>query len=120
MKTLATIGLLVWPLGVMAQNQRAWFADGYHGGIYGHYPPAFTQFMVDGLGQHPDRKLNLEIEPETWDYVRTNTPSAYQAFGSLVASAWISQEWLFGNEAIFAGGKGIGETKVFRIMRLGD
>ena len=97
MKTLATIGLLVWPLGVMAQNQKAWFADGYHGGIYGHYPSTFTQFMVDGLGQHPDWKLNLEIEPETWDYVRTNTPSAYQAFVSLVASPGTNRQIEFVN-----------------------
>ena len=58
----------------------AYFADGYHGGIYGHYPPAFTQFMVDALRANPDWKLNLEIEPETWDFVQTNTPEAYQAF----------------------------------------
>jgi alpha-mannosidase len=97
MKTVATIGLLVWPLAVMAQNQKAWFADGYHGGIYGHYPPAFTQFMVDGLRQHPDWKLNLEIEPETWDYARTNTPAAYQAFRSLVASPAPNQQIEFVN-----------------------
>lgn len=65
--------------------QRAYFADGYHGGVYGHYPATFTQFMVDMLRQHPDWKLNLEIEPETWDFARTNTPEAYQAFKALVA-----------------------------------
>src|SRR5215468_5529622 len=74
--------LLAWPLGVMAQ--KAWFADGYHGGIYGHYPASFTQFMVDALRQHPDWKLNLEIEPETWEFARTNTPEAYEAFKSLL------------------------------------
>jgi hypothetical protein len=26
--------------------------DGYHGGIYGHYPLWNTQFMVDRLAQH--------------------------------------------------------------------
>lgn len=65
--------------------QKAWFADGYHGGVYGHYPPSFTQFIVDSLQQHPGWKLNLEIEPETWDFVRTNTPEAYQAFLTLAA-----------------------------------
>jgi alpha-mannosidase len=60
--------------------QTAYFADGYHGGIYGHYPPTFTQFMVDALRANPDWKLNLEIEPETWDFAQTNTPEAYQAF----------------------------------------
>ena len=70
-----------------AHAQKAWFADGFHGGIYGHYPPTFTQFMIDSLQQHPDWKLNLEIEPETWDFARTNTPEAYQAFKSLADTA---------------------------------
>jgi alpha-mannosidase len=74
---------LAWPLAATAQ--KAWFADGYHGGIYGHYPATFTQYMVDALKQNPDWKLNLEIEPETWDFARTNTPEAYEAFKSLVA-----------------------------------
>ncbi|MGO8676150.1 MAG: glycoside hydrolase family 38 C-terminal domain-containing protein [Limisphaerales bacterium] len=64
--------------------EPAWFADGYHGGIYGHYPPSFTQFIVDALRQHPDWRLNLEIEPETWDFARTNTPEAYQALKALI------------------------------------
>jgi alpha-mannosidase len=64
--------------------QSAWFADGYHGGVYGHYPPSFTQFIVDALRLHPDWRLNLEIEPETWDFARTNTPEAYQALKALI------------------------------------
>jgi alpha-mannosidase len=68
-----------------AAGQKAWFADGFHGGIYGHYPEYVTQFMVDALQEHPDWRLNLEIEPETWDFVRTNTPDAFQAFKLLAA-----------------------------------
>jgi alpha-mannosidase len=63
--------------------QTAYFSDGYHGGIYGHYPPTFTQFIVDSLRSHPDWNINLEIEPETWDFVRTNTPDAYKEFKEL-------------------------------------
>lgn len=59
----------------------SWFADGYHGGIYGHYPVRwYTQFIVDRMEQHPDWKLGLEIEPETWDSVKSNTPDAYRKF----------------------------------------
>ena len=61
---------------VRAPAQTAYFADGYHGGVYGHYPTNFTRFMVDALRAHPDWKINLEIEPETWDSVSTNTPEA--------------------------------------------
>jgi alpha-mannosidase len=74
-------------MGFMACSrgaQSAWFADGYHGGIYGRNPPSFTQFIVDALRQHPDWRLNLEIEPETWDFARTNTPEAYQALKALI------------------------------------
>lgn len=69
----------------VATAQTVYFADGYHGGVYGHYPPTFTQFMVDSLRTHSDWKLNLEIEPETWDFVRTNTPEAYQEFKQFAA-----------------------------------
>jgi alpha-mannosidase len=66
--------------------QMAWFVDGYHGGIYGHYPASFTQFIVDELKQHPEWKVNLEIEPETFDFIQTNTPDAYKEFKSFVLS----------------------------------
>lgn len=82
----------------MAQT-KAWFVDGYHGGIYGHYPPSFTQFIVDSMQANPDWKLNLEIEPETWDFVSTNTPDAYAAFKKLVADQSVSGRIEFINPA---------------------
>jgi alpha-mannosidase len=66
-------------------SQTAYFADGYHGGVYGHYPDWTTRFMVDMLQQHPRWKINLEIEPETWDRARTADPAAYREFKALVA-----------------------------------
>jgi alpha-mannosidase len=94
---LVMTGLLAWPLAVTAQ--KAWFADGYHGGIYGHYPSSFTQFMVDALQHHPEWKLNLEIEPETWEFARTNTPEAYQAFKALLTNQGQNQRIEFVNPA---------------------
>ena len=36
-------------------SQQAYFVDGYHGGIYGHYPVKWkTQFIVDQLAMHPE------------------------------------------------------------------
>lgn len=62
-------------------SQQAYFVDGYHGGIYGHYPVKWkTQFIVDQLNMHPDWRICLEIEPETWDTVQIRTPQAYQQF----------------------------------------
>lgn len=65
--------------------QEHYFIDGYHGGVYGHYPVGYTQFMTSQLQAHPDWKINLEIEPETWDAVKIREPEAYAAFKKLFA-----------------------------------
>lgn len=62
-------------------SQQAYFADGYHGGIYGHYPVEWkTKFIVDQLKLHLDWRIGLEIEPETWDTVKAKTPEDYARF----------------------------------------
>jgi alpha-mannosidase len=68
-----------------AQPQPAFFIDGYHGGIYGHIPPWQTKFMVEKLDQYPDWKINLELEPESWDTIAINDPAAYSAFKTRIA-----------------------------------
>lgn len=65
--------------------QQVYFVDGYHGGIYGHYPVEWkTDFIIDNLKQYPEWKICLEIEPETWDSVKSLTPRSYAAFGEVV------------------------------------
>ena len=66
--------------------QTAYFADGYHGGIYGHYPLWQTGFMVDQLTQHKNWKINLEIEPETWDTVKAKDFQGYSRFKDLLVN----------------------------------
>ena len=79
--------LLTVFLSINAYSQQAYFVDGYHGGIYGHYPVKWkTQFIVDQLHMHPDWRIGLEIEPETWDTVRVQTPEAYQHFKEVATS----------------------------------
>ena len=78
-KTYMTALLLACGIGNLSA-QEASFIDGYHGGIYGHYPLWNTQFYVDSLAAHPEWRINLEIEPETWDTVQVRTPEAYRAF----------------------------------------
>lgn len=58
--------LLAWVLCGSATAQQAWYIDGYHGGVWGHYPDWNTRFMADQLAAHPDWNINIEIEPETW------------------------------------------------------
>ncbi len=78
--------MLVAVLSLSAQDgRRAYFADGFHGGVYGHYPlDWYTDFMMDQLAEHPDWRIGLEIEPETWDSVRVRTPEAYERWQRVV------------------------------------
>ncbi|MDR1743958.1 MAG: alpha-mannosidase [Dysgonamonadaceae bacterium] len=78
--------LLVSYTCLAVHSQKAFFVDGYHGGIYGHYPVQWkTQFIVDQLALHPEWRICMEIEPETWDTVRVKTPNAYQKFKQIAA-----------------------------------
>ncbi len=71
----------------MADGQEAYFVDGFHGGVYGHYPLEwYTDFMVAQLEAHPEWRINLELEPETWDSVAVHTPEAYACFAQVVGS----------------------------------
>jgi len=58
--------LLAWFICGSVSAQQAWYIDGYHGGVWGHYPDWNTRFMADQLAQHPDWHINIEIEPDTW------------------------------------------------------
>ena len=69
---LGMVGLII--------GQQAYFADGYHGGIYGHYPLWQTGFMIEKLAEYPEWKINLEIEPETWDTVSVKDPENFSVF----------------------------------------
>lgn len=80
MKHLLT-ALLLTVFLTTAHAQQRWFVDGMHGGVYGHYPmKTYTQFLNDQLEKHPDWRLGLEIEPETWDTVLVQTPEEYKRF----------------------------------------
>ena len=81
------VALAAWLVSTGLQAQQAYFADGYHGGIYGHYPLEWkTQFIIDQLEAHPEWRIGLEIEPETWDSVQARTPEAYARFCAVAAS----------------------------------
>lgn len=45
------IGLLGF--NSLVKAQQAYFIDGYHGGVYGHYPMGQTSFIVQKLKQYP-------------------------------------------------------------------
>ncbi|TWR24619.1 glycosyl hydrolase [Mucilaginibacter achroorhodeus] len=70
--------------GINACAQKAWYIDGYHGGVWGHYPDWNTRFMADMLNKHAFWKINLEIEPETWDRASKIDPQAFADLQSLM------------------------------------
>lgn len=78
LKKIAVILFLVLVSVADLQGQKqAYFVDGYHGGVYGHYPLWVTAFMLDHLEAQPSWRIGLEIEPETWDTVRVKDPAGY-------------------------------------------
>jgi alpha-mannosidase len=79
--------------------QKAYFVDGYHGGVYGHYPRWKTRYIVEELRKNPEWKINLEIEPETWDSVRSYDPGAYQQFKDALSDPSLSDRIEFVNPA---------------------
>lgn len=81
-KLIALLVVLILIPG-WASAQQAYFIDGYHGGIYGHYPVGQTAFIALKLRQNPDWRVNLEIEPESWDVVKQRDPEGYAAFKRL-------------------------------------
>jgi alpha-mannosidase len=72
--------------GVKAFSQQAYYIDGYHGGVWGHYPDWNTRFIVDNLNKHPYWNINLEIEPETWDRAAIADPKALGELKALMAN----------------------------------
>jgi len=82
--TIILIASVLFSFTYTFSQEKVYFVDGYHGGIYGHYPMWVTQFMVDKLHQHPEWKIGIEIEPETWDTVKVKEPQAYNNFKNIV------------------------------------
>lgn len=71
--------LLFTVLTAASQERLSYFADGFHGGVYGHYPlDSYTDYMMEQLEQNPGWRIGLEIEPETWDSVKVHTPETYR------------------------------------------
>jgi alpha-mannosidase len=68
-----------------ASAQTAYYIDGYHGGIWGHYPDWNTRFMADMLKKNPNWRINIELEPETWARAMAVDPTAYADFKALFA-----------------------------------
>lgn len=86
MKIKFNICLFVFFCFITGMNaQNAYFVDGFHGGIWGHYPEGYTQYMLSLLDENPNWRLNLEIEPETWDRAKRIDSANYVRLQTLFA-----------------------------------
>lgn len=64
-----------------------YFVDGYHGGIRGHMPEGSWQDILHALECWPEWKVSLEIEPESWEYLRRSDPGTYRRLRRFVSDS---------------------------------
>lgn len=101
-KIAISLAWLLMPLSFQVYGQTAYFADGFHGGTIGGggYPDGYTWFIVQEMKEHPHWKINLEIEPGTWDTVEIEHPSYYEAFKSLLSDSAYARRIDFVNPSV--------------------
>ncbi len=84
--SLSTIILGLAAAQPAGAQEQMYFVDGFHGGVYGHYPiRTYTDYMLDLLDKHPEWRMCLEIEPETWDTVKVKAPKGYERLVKVAA-----------------------------------
>jgi len=66
-------------------SQKAYFVDGFHGGIWGHYPLGYTSYIVEQLNKNQNWNINLEIEPETWARDVQMDSAGFQALKAIMS-----------------------------------
>lgn len=53
-------------------KQIAYYADGYHGGFYGHMPDGSFRDILNAMERYPRWKICLEIEPVSYGYLKSS------------------------------------------------
>ncbi|MEK3889906.1 glycoside hydrolase family 38 C-terminal domain-containing protein [Bacillus sp. FSL K6-3431] len=61
----------------MTELKKAYFVDGYHGGIKGHMPLGSWTDVIKTMKNYPKWKISLDIEPISWDELRKTDPDSY-------------------------------------------
>lgn len=59
-------------------KRKIYYFDGYHGGQEGHMPIGAFRTIVNFLDTHPQWKVNLDIEPESWKLLKYRDPETYR------------------------------------------
>ncbi len=84
---------------LLSYAQPAYFVDGFHGGIWGHYPEGYTSFIVEQLKNNPNWNINLEIEPETWNRELRSDLSGYNSLKQLLQDTSVNSRVEYVNPA---------------------
>ncbi|MBQ8897169.1 MAG: hypothetical protein IJY86_01655 [Clostridia bacterium] len=63
-----------------------YFVDGYHGGIDGHMPVGSWQDILDALERMPEWTVSLDVEPESYEWLKRNDFEVYCRLSDFVAS----------------------------------
>jgi len=58
-------------------EQTAYYADGYHGGLYGAMESGSFKDIVNTLERYPRWKVNLEIEAPSWKLLKSRDPETF-------------------------------------------
>ena len=66
---------------------QVYYMDGYHGGIRGHMPLGCWRDILDQLNLHPEWRLSIDVEPISWDYLKSRDPRSYAEFVALTRDA---------------------------------
>lgn len=64
---------------------KLYFVDGYHGGIRGHMPEGSWQDILHALETYPEWKISLEIEPESWEYLKRHDYKTYHRLQDIIS-----------------------------------
>ncbi|GIN71206.1 alpha-mannosidase [Bacillus sp. J14TS2] len=59
-------------------TKKAYFVDGYHGGVKGHMPLGSWADVLSKMAHNPDWKIGLDIEPISWEVLKRTDPKSYQ------------------------------------------
>ncbi|RIX59653.1 hypothetical protein D3P08_05830 [Paenibacillus nanensis] len=62
----------------MSNPTKAYYVDGYHGGIKGHMPLGAWTDVLQVYHSHPEWKLSIEVEPISWAHLRDTDPLSYR------------------------------------------
>lgn len=66
------------------ENIQLFYMDGYHGGIRGHMPLGCWRDILRMLKEYPQWKLSLDVEPVSWDYIKSRDPAIYEEFQNML------------------------------------